>query len=336
MADVDFDEYQGGYGDGPSAPQAARAQRWVSIAGALTSIALVVGIGVWGYRIAVRDAMGVPVVRALEGPMRVAPENPGGEVTEHQGLSVNDVAATGVASPVPDSMILAPRAVDLTLDDTPGLADAPPISEVVASAVAQKPIPEVVAPVNPLTSVAPMPQDAPAPVTLDANTNISDLADALAAGVAPMEAEPVPVEEISTEVASGGIGRSLRPMARPRIATAAVAVGGVTATAADAAVAAALGLGAAEIDVANLPSGTRLVQLGAFDNEEQARGEWDRLASRFGDLMVGKSRVVQSAQSGGRTFYRLRAHGFDGEDDARRFCSALVAENAECIPVAIR
>ena len=85
-----------------------------------------------------------------------------------------------------------------------------------------------------------------------------------------------------------------------------------------------------------LPAGTRLVQLGAFDNEDQARGEWDRLAARFGDLMVGKSRVVQSAQSGGRTFYRLRAHGFDGEDDARRFCSALVAENAECIPVALR
>ena len=99
---------------------------------------------------------------------------------------------------------------------------------------------------------------------------------------------------------------------------------------------AALGAGSAEVDVASLPAGTRLVQLGAFDNEDQARGEWDRLAARFGDLMVGKSRVVQSAQSGGRTFYRLRAHGFDGEDDARRFCSALVAENAECIPVALR
>ena len=46
--------------------------------------------------------------------------------------------------------------------------------------------------------------------------------------------------------------------------------------------------------------------------------------------------VVQSAQSGGRTFYRLRAHGFAGEDDARRFCAALLAENAACIPVAQR
>ena len=38
-----------------------------------------------------------------------------------------------------------------------------------------------------------------------------------------------------------------------------------------------------------------------------------------------------SATSGGRTFYRLRAMGFEDLSDARRFCSALVAENAECM-----
>ena len=48
---------------------------------------------------------------------------------------------------------------------------------------------------------------------------------------------------------------------------------------------------------------------------------------------AGLTMVVQPAESGGRTFYRLRAHGFDGEDDARRFCSAFVSENAVCIPV---
>jgi hypothetical protein len=49
--------------------------------------------------------------------------------------------------------------------------------------------------------------------------------------------------------------------------------------------------------------------------------------------MAEKAMVVQPAESGGRTFYRLRAHGFEGEDDARRFCSAFVSENAVCIPV---
>ena len=31
--------------------------------------------------------------------------------------------------------------------------------------------------------------------------------------------------------------------------------------------------------------------------------------------------------------FDLRAHGFEGEDDARRFCSAFVTEDAVCIPV---
>ena len=66
--------------------------------GALMSVALIDGLGVWGYQLAVRDVSGVPVVRALEGPMRVAPDDPGGEQAEHQGLAVNNVAAEGVAA----------------------------------------------------------------------------------------------------------------------------------------------------------------------------------------------------------------------------------------------
>ena len=54
-----------------------------------------------------------------------------------------------------------------------------------------------------------------------------------------------------------------------------------------------------------------MVQLGAFDSAEVARAEWQRLSGRFDSFMAGKTRVVQSAVQGGRTFYRLRAIGFD-------------------------
>ena len=91
-----------------------------------------------------------------------------------------------------------------------------------------------------------------------------------------------------------------------------------------------------EIDPATLALGTRLVQLGAFDSASQARSEWVKLVERFGDLMSGKAVVIEAAESGGRTFYRLRGHGFAGEDDVRRFCAALVAENAACIPASVR
>ena len=67
-------------------------------AGAAVSLALIVGIGVWGYKMLARDVSGVPVVRAASGkPMRVQPEDPGGSPAMHQGLAVNRVAADGTA-----------------------------------------------------------------------------------------------------------------------------------------------------------------------------------------------------------------------------------------------
>ncbi len=362
MADVEFDDFEGGYGTPYTQPRNPRTARWINIAGALTSVGLVIGMGVWGYKIAVRDVMGIPVVKALEGPMRIAPDNPGGDVTPHQGLSVNAVAAVGSASPTADTLILAPRPIELSLDDAPGLAPAMVETPVVAETAAVQPEADTAAPSadarpEALTNVAALPrapsqnadlapqEPAPmAPVTLDENTNVQALADALAAGATPLSAETpseapgvdstasatdLAVQAALAEapaVVSGGLGKSIIPAARPSTRPVLAST-----SATDAPVSSAK-----EIDAASLAVGTRLVQLGAFDDEAGARKEWDRLVGRFGELLVGKERVVQAAQSGGRTFYRLRAHGFDNEDDARRFCSALLAENAACIPVAIR
>ena len=91
--------------------------------------------------------------------------------------------------------------------------------------------------------------------------------------------------------------------------------------------------GFTEVDPAAIPSGTAMVQLGAFDDQDTARGEWQRLSAKFGDLMAGKSLVVQAAQSGGRPFSRLRAMGFASEEDSRLFCTAMLKGNATCIPV---
>ena len=93
---------------------------------------------------------------------------------------------------------------------------------------------------------------------------------------------------------------------------------------------------ATEIAYDTIAPGTLLVQLGAFDDQEKARAEWARLTGTFAELMGGKALVIQPAQSGGKTFYRLRAHGFATDDDTRRFCTAMLAENATCIPVAQR
>lgn len=314
MADVEFEEFEGSFG--ASNGVAAKSARLIGVVGAVTSVALVVGLGYWGYRLAVRDMTGIPVVRAMEGPMRMAPEDPGGVIASHQGLSVNTVAAEGGISAPADRLVLAPAPITLGEDDEAGTAVA------------------MVAPVSgrssnaPGLALGPMPEavdDAPQLVSLDENTDIGALADALSDGAVPLSgdlditlrSEPEPVFSLP----KGAMAQSPRPRARPE--------GSVT-------LAAATPQDTPEMSGDDLASGTRLVQLGAFDSEEVARKEWDRLSGKFGDLMDGKTRIVQAAQSGGRTFYRLRALGFTDEADSRRFCSALVAERAACIPVAVR
>jgi SPOR domain len=304
MADADFDGFGGGVSTGSFAG-AASLQRWINIAGAASSVALVIGLGIWGYKLAVRDVRGVPVVQALDGPMRVAPADPGGEVADHQGLAVNEVAEAGAAAPPPDRLILAPAPVELTLEDAAGLAG--------------QPVPDVAPTVA--MSAAPDVALAAVPVTESANPTEVAVAEALAEALA--EVEPVAAVAPAPE---GAITRSLRPVARP-VRGAALSVEPQSA---------ALRAAPLEVDPATLAAGTRLVQFGAFDTVDEARAEWARLQGQFGDLMAEKGLVVQAAESGGRTFYRLRAHGFEDEDDARRFCSAFAAESAACIPVAHR
>ena len=154
-----------------------------NIAGAVVSLALLVGVGVWGYKLVARDVSGVPVIRAAEGPMRVQPEEPGGRQALHQGLSVNQVAAEGGAAKPADQLILAPAPVDLAVEDVPQaelgemkLAAAPapePVSEapVVADPVEDTPqmqairalAEQLAAGSAPLTDLAPVAEKAPEP-----------------------------------------------------------------------------------------------------------------------------------------------------------------------------
>lgn len=322
MADFEFDRFDDrararGKLSGHTSV-AAHTGRFMAMAGAATSVALVVGMGYWGYKLAVRNMTGIPVVQALDGPMRMAPDDPGGQVADHQGLSVNTIAAEGGVSAPADRLILAPPPIGLSDDDLTGTAVAmvAPVSGRSAS--------------TPGLVIAPMPEadedgsDPLQTVSLDANTDIAALVDVLSKGAVPLSGDidttlntnPQPVFSMP----KGALAQSPRPRARPE--------GQVVVASAPAET--------PEITGDALASGTRLVQLGAFDSEEVARKEWDRLSGKFADLLIGKTRIVQAAKSGGRTFYRLRAMGFADESESRRFCSALVAERAACIPVAVR
>lgn len=282
-----------------------------NLTGAIVSLALVIGVGVWGYKLLVRDVTGIPVVRAAAGEMRVRPEEPGGQLARNQGLSVNSVATIGASDELAEELHLAPQPTDLAEEDQP----MPQIDE-----ASLTPVPQV---------VEPQTQDIAA--AMEAGS-IDSIVAQLTNGVAPLEGlegESVPVlasvgvENVPALLSGDGMRVSLRPTLRPRRAATNTNVTPAAASSLD-------------LDASSLPAGTRLVQLGAFDSPEIARAQWGKLNARFAPFMEGKKRIVMKAKSGGRTFYRLRAQGFEDIGDARRFCSALVAESVDCIPVVTR
>ncbi len=110
---------------------ASRTNTIMNFAGAGLSLALILGVSFWGYKLIMRDVSGIPVVRAMEGEMRVLPDNPGGAVASHTGLSVNEVAAIGEAGAPEDRLVLAPTTAGLAQEDL----DAQPVAEVDAFAM---------------------------------------------------------------------------------------------------------------------------------------------------------------------------------------------------------
>lgn len=322
MADMNFERFSGNRRTSDDGGE-ARLQSLINLSGAAVSVALVIGLAVWGYQLAVRDVSGIPVVLALEGPMRIAPNNPGGTVADNQGLAVNTIAAEGIAAAPAERLVLAPRPVELSLDDAPGLSS-------LSAAVPDDQLDDI------LVDAATTPAAAAASDAVDQSAIDLALAAALSeGGEIPVEPAP-PADDLAVTDAGGNIVRSPRPLARPST-LAGVPASGVAATPGEVAdVQDVVSVASPEMLPEEVQVGTRLVQLGAFDSADGARAEWTRLQGNFGDLMAGKAIIVQPAESGGQTFFRLRAFGFSDEDDARRFCSALLSEDTACIPVAHR
>ncbi len=118
MAAIHFDEF----GEAPEGGGFTVFLNWL---GAALSVALIVGLGFWGWQLWQRDVSGVPVVRALEGPMRVAPADPGGLASDYQGLSVNRIAEERGEASLADRVVLAPAPAALNEEEDVAMAALP-------------------------------------------------------------------------------------------------------------------------------------------------------------------------------------------------------------------
>ncbi len=291
-------------------PQSATILNWI---GAALSLALLIGVCAWGYRLMVRDVSGVPVVQALAGPMRISPDDPGGRRAAHQGLAVNVVAAEGQAAAASETVALAPPSVALEPGDrqpqrtvAPQHSDDDPLAG--ASLRATAAAPSTAADTESLqdsdradASPGRLPEVIPSRSPVPPRRPVGLSARVAASGPVPDQATDAAAEAVLQELATR--------IAAPRVI---------------------------EVDPASLLPGTRLVQFGAFDDKDAARERWYVLAERFPDQMAGRDRVIEQATAGGSIFFRLRAHGFADEPEARRFCAVFLHESIDCIPVQVR
>ncbi len=307
-----------------------------NIIGAAVSVALVVGLGLWGYKLALRDVSGVPVVRALEGPMRIQPADPGGAVAPHQGLAVNGVAAAGISAEPVEAVLLSPPVMALTEDDVPAVPATAPAAEPLPAQV------DVTSSSHRPATALPMPAsggEIDADAAVAAALDFSGLSD---------DSADTPIVVIPKSVP--GVNRSPRPMRRPAHLSAIASP--VQATNVSAPMAAPITASTAppvrpdrlsvqrpelmmgrEVAPEAVAPGSWMAQLHAHKSADDARAHWQRLARVNPVLFHQRDWTIEQGASGGAPFFRLRAIGFVNGDDARGFCKALINASGSCVPL---
>jgi hypothetical protein len=89
----------------------------VNWAGALLSIIILITLIIWGFSLNVSDSAEIPVVKAKIKELRVVSEEPGGQIVNYQGFSVNNVQEQGKVQSAATRIILAPEPIKLIEED---------------------------------------------------------------------------------------------------------------------------------------------------------------------------------------------------------------------------
>ena len=275
--------------------------------GAALSLFLLAGSIGWGYKLVVRDINQIPIVRAQLGPLRVAPDNPGGLTAANQGLSVTQLAVN--EKPL--------------LSDEINLAPAAEILNEETSALLLREVDKL----NQIDETYEIKEiNAENTISLDGSSGAmkgetASKTESLVAQVAfsqkKVEIENAVSLALSITSEFDPSLTSLRPKTRPR------------------SVQQNRELIVSKEPMSKLPIGSAIVQLGAFDSKSLAESEWRRFEKLLGSILAPKQMIIQKAESGGKIFYRLRASGFNDISDARQFCTAI-SDKVACIPVVTR
>ncbi|MEL7470594.1 MAG: SPOR domain-containing protein [Pseudomonadota bacterium] len=335
--------------------------------GALVAMALLLTLGVWFYRLGVRDAQNVPIIRAAIEPAKTRPDDPGGLVAPHQDVSSYGVAdsagvqasAAVIAPPPPE-----PRAEDVAMGELTPVSDAPvapqkpaatvanALSGAVDDALKDVSTEDLIKQAEEIAAVVRAVQQP------DASTAPEETAakPAEAAPQQPEEAAQVQEPEPTDEPAADATGEQLA------LATPATSEDTAEAEANEEEPAPEITGGSREAPAISPPvlkrppnlldrvkqagavekaSASELsaraaqsavqIQLAADPSEAVIRAMWAKIRRANDDILHDRALAVGTTISGGTTYYRLRVGPFRDGAEARSVCQALKARGQDCL-----
>ena len=321
MQDIDLADYELADDHGPS--RLSRARRALStVIGACVALALLMTMGTWFYRLGVRDAENVPIIRAAAEPAKIRPEDPGGAVAPHQDITSYRVAESSPAQAT--AAVVAPSPPEPRREDI-AMGALPPARPQAAAPAASPAAAPADDPAKPAASAPPVEE---APVRSDVKTAPAADGERLAMvepggadvpvvdASAPAEAPPIDPAPNASDYAPPA--SPVAPRRPPDLKARMVAAVQAAERSAD-----NLARRAAESPVQ--------VQLAADPDESVVRGMWRRISQANQDILHDRELAVQTTVSGGTKFYRLRVGPFGGVSEARAVCQALKARGQDCI-----
>jgi cell division protein FtsN len=301
---------------------ALAASAWL---GAALAIAVMLGAGVWLYGLTTRNPAEVPVIAAAVGPAKTRPtgEEAAGS-TPYLDMESYAADEPGAVEPG-DLTLLAPP--PRPTDEDRAMGDLAEMMEEGAESTAHSG--EANAPAEP--RAAPASGEGSPAAAETAAPPAGETATVQPSGPASAEGEAAGTGAGET----GDTGTARAPAAaapvpaRPRGIAAALSGGR------DAAVPARETPASSEADRAALAVAAERsrvqVQLGAYRSETRTRAVWDRLRGDHPGLLGNRALAVQTTESDGTVWYRLRVGPFATEADARALCEALTARGQPCL-----
>ena len=269
-----------------------RSLIWI---GLMLSFSILVFLIIWGVSLNVSENAEIPVVKAKIKEARIISENPGGQIVNYQGLSVNNVQEQGAAQVTAKRILLAPKPVELKEKD---LA----ITEIKKT--------------DNLDDLG--------------NTMINQPKKTI---VLKETEEDKQLTDDSNKLSALALDRSRKPWAREMLNSkntekvleiAEVEIAEVEIAEVE----------IAEVKIAEvkIKRGTNLVQLGSYSSRKEAQEAWASFLKRNGTIFKNKKRSIQKFDSS-RYPFRLRASGFTTLDDSRDFCILLRGLIPTCLPM---